>query len=258
MPVHDDAPVGAPCWIELFTKDPDTTRSFYSALFGWTAEAPNPDFGGYFNFQKNGVRVAGGYQNDGSAGTPDMWSVYLATDDAQATADRAAANGATVVVPPMQVADLGTMEVFVDPGSAPVGGWQPGTHRGFGLHQEAGTPSWFELHTREYDKAVAFYKDVFRWDAHTVGDTPEFRYTTYGLGDDAVAGIMDSSAFMAEGEQPHWAIYFHSDDLDADVAKVAELGGSVVMAAHDTPYGRLAVVADPTGVEFRLRQPPAA
>jgi predicted enzyme related to lactoylglutathione lyase len=256
MPVRDGAPVGAPCWIELFTKDPDTTRAFYNELFGWTCEAPNPDFGGYFNFSKNGVRVAGGYQNDGSSGAPDAWSVYLATDDAQVTADRAAANGGTVVVPPLQVATLGTMEVFLDPGNASIGGWQSGEHRGFGLHQEPGTPSWFELHTRDYDKAVAFYKNVFAWDAHTAADAPEFRYTTYGDGDDALAGIMDSSQFMTAGEQAHWAIYFHSSDAEADVAKVEKLGGSVVMATHDTPYGRLAVVADPTGIQFRFRQPP--
>src|SRR4051812_10467403 len=78
MPVHDDAPVGAPCWIELFTKDPDTTQSFYNQLFGWTCEDAGQGYGGYFNFSKRGRRVAGGMQNDGSHGTPDGWSVYLA------------------------------------------------------------------------------------------------------------------------------------------------------------------------------------
>ena len=29
------------------------------------------------------------------------------------------------------------------------------------------------------------------------------------------------------------------------------------MAAEDTPYGRLATAADPTGAVFRLHQPPA-
>ncbi len=31
--------------------------------------------------------------------------------------------------------------------------------------------------------------------------------------------------------------------------------GSVVMDAEDTPYGRLAVVTDPTGAQFKLRTP---
>jgi predicted enzyme related to lactoylglutathione lyase len=41
------------------------------------------------------------------------------------------------------------------------------------------------------------------------------------------------------------------------VARVVALGGAVVHAAEDTPYGRIAQVADPTGIEFRLVQPPA-
>ena len=34
MPLRDTAPLGAPCWIDLFTSDPDTSRAFYRDLFG--------------------------------------------------------------------------------------------------------------------------------------------------------------------------------------------------------------------------------
>ncbi len=84
MPLREEAPLGAPCWIELFSSDMDRARSFYGELFGWTSEDAGPDFGGYINFSRDGVRVAGGMRNDGSAGTPDGWSVYLATADAEA------------------------------------------------------------------------------------------------------------------------------------------------------------------------------
>ena len=56
MPARDNAPAGAPCWVNLMTSDPARSREFYTGLFGWTAEPPNPDFGGYFNFAKDGVR----------------------------------------------------------------------------------------------------------------------------------------------------------------------------------------------------------
>jgi len=36
------------------------------------------------------------------------------------------------------------------------------------------------------------------------------------------------------------------------VQLIVENGGSVVRAAEDTPYGRLAAVADPTGAGFNL------
>ena len=53
-----------------------------------------------------------------------------------------------------------------------------------------------------------------------------------------------------------WTAYFQVADGDAAVAKVAELGGSVVRALQDTPYGRIGVVADNHGAVFALITPP--
>jgi len=41
------------------TPDTQRSRAFYCELFGWTADEPNAEFGGYFNFRKDGVVVAG-------------------------------------------------------------------------------------------------------------------------------------------------------------------------------------------------------
>jgi uncharacterized protein len=252
MPKRDSAPVGAPCWVDLFTSDPDRSRAFYSQLMGWASEEPNEQFGGYFNFSKGDSLVAGGMRNDGTAGVPDHWNVYLAVENAEATVEVAVAHGGGVIVPAMAVADLGSMAVVTDAGGAAIGMWQPGTHRGMGIIGEPGAPAWFELHTRDYDASVQFYKDVFGWDAHTMSDTPEFHYTTLGEGGAALAGIMDSTGFLPEGVPPHWAVYFRVDDTDAAVKTAVELGGALIMPAEDTPHGRIAMVSDPTGGHFRL------
>lgn len=256
MNAIDDGPTGTPCWIELFAADPDQVLPFYGQLFGWKSEPPQEEFGGYINVTTaDGRRLAGCMKNDGSTGAPDGWSVYLHTDDAEKAAAAATANGGAVMVPAMQVMDLGTMVVLADAGQAAIGGWQPGSHRGFEARAEPGAPAWFELLTRDYDASVAFYRDVFGWDTHIEGDTPEFRYTTLGKGDDARAGIMDASAFLPEGVPAHWSIYVQVDDADATSATITELGGSVVQPAEDTPYGRLATVSDPGGNTFKLLQP---
>lgn len=243
---------GAPCWIDLYSSDTDLATAFYGRLLGWKAEPPQEGFGGYFTFTKDGKHVAGCMANDGKAGTPDLWTIYLTTDDVEATAQSATANGGRVQVPPMQVGENGSFAMLGDPGNAGIGAWQPGSVKGFEVRDEVGTPAWFELHTREYEKSVAFYREVFGWDAHVAGDTPEFRYTTLGGGESQLAGIMDATAFLPEGSPAAWSVYFRVDDADAALERVVELGGKVAQPAMDTPYGRLAQAADPTGASFKL------
>ncbi len=99
---------------------------------------------------------------------------------------------------------------------------------------------------------MAFYESVFGWDTHVMSDTDDFRYTTLGEGDGALAGIMNSTGHLSEGEPSFWNLYFGVPDTDAALVKVEELGGSILMGAEDTPYGRLASVADSTGAEFMV------
>lgn len=252
MAHRDEAPIGAPCWIDLFTSDPDASRAFYSELFGWTSEEAGEEFGGYISFSKADQAVAGCMRNDGSSGMPDVWTVYLATDDVHKTVEAAEANGGQVHIPVMEIADIGTMALIGDPGGAAIGVWQPGTFKGFGVHAEPGAATWFELLTRHYDTSVAFYRDVFRWNTHTVSDSTEFRYTTCGEGDTQEAGIMDATSFLPEGVPAHWSVYFGVTDADETLARIVELGGAVTDPAKDTPYGRLAAATDPTGASFKL------
>ncbi len=252
MPQFQSTTTGAPCWVDLFSSDTDKAEEFYGRLFGWTAESAGEEYGGYINFAKDGQLVAGCMRNDGTAGMPDQWSVYLATTDAEATAKAVQAHDGSVVVAPMQVMDRGTMAMFGDVGQAGIGAWQPGTHTGFGVVAEPGAPGWFELHTRDYAKAVQFSQDAFGWDTHVASDTDDFRYTTLGEGENQQAGIMDIAGFPADEFPVGWSIYFVAHDADATIAKAVELGGAVVRPAEDSPFGRLATLSDPTGAQFKI------
>jgi predicted enzyme related to lactoylglutathione lyase len=255
MPAPDTTVPGAPIWVDIFTSDPERARAFYSELFGWVADEGVEEFGGYFNFTKDGKRVAGGMKNDGAMGAPDTWTIYLASSDADATVAAAEAAGGHVVVPVGRVGDLGRFAVLGDPGGAGVGLWESGAHTGFEVIGEPGTPSWFELHTSEYDASLAFYRDVFGWVLFTAVDTPEFRYTTHTGPEPQYAGVVDASQWRPEGPPAEWFVYFGVDDADKTVEQVVELGGAVIDPAEDTPYGRLATVSDPTGTKFKLLGP---
>ena len=249
MPAHDRSPNGAPCWVELFTSDPEAAKAFYGALLGWDAEAPNPEFGGYANFTSGGVRVAGLMRNDGSQGAPDFWTTYLAVPDVAATVEAAVAAGGQVHVPVMPVADLGVMAAVTDPSGAFIGFWQPGTHAGYGRVAEVGAPCRHELHTRDYAAALGFYRGVLGWETKEIGGSDD-RYTQAMAEGEPFAGVLD--ARLAEGVPSHWTVYFGVADADAACAEAQELGGNVVEAPMDTPYGRIATLTDPTGTLFRV------
>ena len=244
---------GEPCWIELFTPDTDASAAFYAPLFGWTAGEASEEFGGYRMFFHGETPVAGLMVNDGSMGSPSTWSVYLASDDAAATVAKARASGAEVFAE-MQVGDLGHMAMLRDPAGAMVGVWQPLEFGGTGVHAQVGAPAWFETLSTDYPTSVAFYTDVFGWAAHTMSDTEEFRYTTLGKDEDARAGIMDAAGFLG-GEPSRWQFYVQVADTDATVEQAVAAGGTLVQPVDDSPYGRLAVLRDPVGVQFSVMGP---
>jgi len=245
-----DISAGAPCWVDLSTSDTAAAREFYTGALGWTAGEASEEFGGYFMFEHQGTPVAGCMP--AMPGAPaDLWSVYLAVQDATKTVEAAVASGGQVAVPAMAVADLGTMGVVLDPGGAAIGLWQPGQFAGITNRDDAGLPSWFELHTTDYAGALAFYRDVFGWTIQTLTDTPEMKYSVLDHGDDPLAGIFDVSG-QGPDARLGWVFYVWVADADATAARVAALGGSVLDQPVDTPYGRLATVADPQGAVFKL------
>ena len=248
---------GAPCWVDLFTSDTARAEQFYGELFGWTVEHGDEEkYGGYIMFHRDGKMVGGCMRNDGSSGAPDLWSVYLATDDARRTVERAVELGGRVVLPAMDVPEQGVMAMVTDPSGAAVGVWQGSQNPGIEVVAEPGTPNWFELHTRDYDRTLSFYEDVFGWDTHVMSDTDDFRYTTLGEGDSQQAGVMDAAAMLPEDVPGLWGIYWGVEDPDAFVEKALALGATVLHPAEDTPYGRMATLADPTGAMFRIIHPP--
>lgn len=248
-------PIGAPCWMDLLTSDTAQARAFYAEIFGWTAGEAAEQFGGYFMFMRDGAPVAGCMPKlPGMPGTdgPDTWGVYLSVADAKATVEAALAHGGTLREGPMDVADLGSQAVIGDSNGARIGLWQANSFPGIAAFGELGTPAYFELLTRNYAGAVAFYRDVFGWEGQVVSDTDEFRLTALAANGDTIAGIMDASAFVPAGEQDRWGVYVKVADADATLATVTELGGTVTEPAMDTPYGRLAGATDPTGARFKI------
>ena len=257
------APVGAPIWFDLMSSDPERAADFYREIFGWELEGPpQPEFGGYQNFTCNGKRVAGLVPQMDAGGPANIWSVYLHTTDADATVAATRAAGATVMVPPMSVGELGSMMVVVDPAGAVIGFWQPGTHPGFtewGVH---GAPYWFECQSKDYDSSLAFYRSVLgaRIDEIGTGGDPDAvgpdQYGQVFAGESAYSRIMDSANLFPAEVPSFWQVYITVDDVAATVKQSQALGAEIVMPPEETPYGTLAAIKDPLGALICLGHPP--
>ncbi|UXA17274.1 VOC family protein [Mycobacterium sp. SMC-4] len=251
MPVRSSTPLGAPIWIDLGTSDLERAQQFYGTVFGWTFESAGPDYGGYVNAFRDGRPVAGLMANDPQWNAADGWTTYLHTADIAATVAKAAEAGGTTCMAPMEVPEKGWMAILTDPTCAVVGLWQPTGHHGFELVNEHGAAVYHQLTVGDYASALQFYRAVFGWQTNTVSDTDEFRYSTASFDGEELLGVMDGSV-LPDAAPSEWTVFLAADDVDKTIEMIVENGGSVVRAAEDTPYGRLAALADPTGAQFNL------
>lgn len=134
---------GAPCWVDPMSCDTAASRSFYLGVLGWGAGDADEQMGGYFQFFKDGVPVAGAAPNPSGGAMPDAWSVYLNSANADETLARASEHGGSVMLAGMKVADLGNDGRRTRPGAS-IGVWAPDQFRGFGRLGEPGAAVWFE------------------------------------------------------------------------------------------------------------------
>ena len=253
------ATTGTSAWIDVSAHDFAASKEFYTGLFGWTFEQLGDEFNSY-NLIRNGDALVGGAM-DVTGMTcplgnpiPSEWSVYLTVDDLDARLQKAEQHGAIIAMGADQVGDSGRMAMLIDPTGATICMWEPKDLDGFDFTGQPGSPVWFELMTHKFDEASAFYTAVF--DANLVSmseqmDDDSFRYVTNGPGETASWGLGDATGVMPE-DAAGWRVYLGVESADAAVAKVEELGGRLLDGPVDSPFGRIATIADPEGATFQI------
>jgi len=238
------------CWTELSTSDPVAAKTFYTSLFGWTAnDMPIPDGGTYTMLMNADGKAVGALFKAQQPGVPPHWGLYVAVASADDAQKKAESIGAKIMAPAFDVMDVGRMAVIQDPTGAVISVWQAKVHQGFGVVQEPNTFCWAELLTSNTDVAGKFYKDLFGWGLKP-SSHDGMQYTELQVGTQSVGGMMPPP--MA-GIPSHWAAYFFATDLDASVTKAKSLGAKVTVGPQAIPnVGRFAVLQDPQGAHFSL------
>ena len=243
-------PNGVPCWADVSATDVRASGAFYTAVLGWAVPEPDEQWGGYVTAEADGRMAAGiGPLQDGG---PAAWTLYLATDDVEGLTARAAEHGGTVLAPVMDVGPLGRMAVLADPSGAPFGLWQAGTMIGASVVNEPGSLVWEDLRSTDPDAARAFYGALFgfRYETLEMAGPDD---ATFGLPSEPhVLGGMGGLMGLPAGTPSHWLVSFQVADADAATAAAERAGGTVVAPPEDTPFGRMARLADPDGATFMV------
>lgn len=251
--------LGTTAWLDLNSTDLDTAKAFYAGLFGWTFEDGGEALN-HYAMVRNGDALVGGAMDVSGMTCPDgdplpsAWSVYLAVDDVDARVSAAREQGAQTVVEPDDAGRAGRFAVIVDSNNAGIGLWQAGEIDGYDFTGQPGSPVWFENMTHGFERATEFYTIVFGANlvpmlTPMAGD--DFHYATNGPEDEATWGLCDATD-VVPADATGWRIYFAVDSTDAALARVRELGGEVLDGPVDSPFGRIATVADPTGATFQI------
>ena len=110
---------GSLIWVELATTDEKGATEFYTKLFPWKPEVMPMDDMNYTIFKTDAMPGSGMYQiTQKQKGMPTSWLVYFAVADCDQTVETAKTKGANVMVPPMDIPNVGRFSIMSDPQGA--------------------------------------------------------------------------------------------------------------------------------------------
>lgn len=263
-------PLGTPTWIDYTANGLGPSLTFYERLAGWSIADQGETYGHYHLASGSAGEVAGlmdttGMPCPGGGEIPTAWDVYLAVENVDETLAKARVAGAEVVVEAMDVPGRGRTAMILGPDGAPIGLWEERGFAGFPDSMAPGCPVWFEFMSKDAEASRRFYTEVFGFDyqpmpmssedvvgadAAVMGDPPG--YWTNGTPETATSGLCDASSWLPAGARSYWRWYLSVPSTDAALDAVRELGGSVLDGPTNTPWGRMATIADPAGATLQL------
>jgi predicted enzyme related to lactoylglutathione lyase len=242
-------------WYELMTTDVAAARAFYANVVGWGArDASTPDLA-YTLFTAGKASVSGLMElpeaTKRMGGTP-RWIGYVGVSDVDGTADRIKRLGGAVYVPPTS-SNIGRISIVADPQTATlalVKGLKPGRQQPTELGK-AGHVGWHELLAVDWDKAFAFYGELFGWQKADLEIGPTGPYQLFSAGGQTIGGMFTKSPTEP---LPYWLFYFNIGDIDAAAERVKSGGGRIYEGPLEVSGDSwIARCIDPQGAFFALQ-----
>lgn len=242
-------------WYELMTTDIETAKAFYANVLGWRARDSAMPGLAYSLFTVGDVPVTGLMslpEDARRAGVTPHWIGYVGVDDVDAAVGRIKQLGGTVRVAPTDVPDISRFAIVADPQMATfalVKGMKPRQEPSAELGA-LGRVGWHELLAADWEKAFAFYGELFGWrkaDSH-VGAMGA--YQQFSAGGEAIGGMFTKPPTLP---LPFWLYYFNVGDIEAAATRVEAGGGEILYGPTTVPGGAWIVhCLDPQGAIFAL------
>jgi uncharacterized protein len=252
-------------WYELMTSDRAAAEGFYSKVIGWTLSPFGDPADPYMIVEAAGQGVGGIMTIPKEAcdqGAKPGWIGYVHVTDIDAAVAKLRNGGGTVHREPEMIPTVGRFAVVADPLGAVFAMLQPeGEDMPPIAPGTTGTVGWHELHSSDWEKALAFYGEQFGWvgnDAMDMG--PMGKYQFFGFepkaGDAECADTAGAMFNDPQAPHPYWAFYVHVDDIDAAHGRITDNGGTVLNGPQEVPGGTWIINAiDPQGAMFSVVGP---
>ena len=242
-------------WYELMTTNVAIAKAFYASVVGWDTRNASMPGSAYSLFTIGDAPVAGLVSVPADAtrtGAAPQWIGYVGVDDVDAAVERIEQSGGAVYVPPTDVLNISRFSVVADPQMATlavVTGRSSTQAQPAGLSTR-GRVGWHELLAADWEKALAFYGELFGWqkaDSH-VGVMGA--YQDFSAAGETIGGMFTKPPTLP---LPFWLYYFNIDDIEAAAQRVEAGGGQIVYGPIEVPGGPWIVhCTDPQGAIFAL------
>ena len=246
-PATTESHPGEFVWAELHTGDSAAATKFYPGVFGWTAVTLDDQGVVYTVFSNGNHPVAGLRQRSVSAAShPSRWINYIAVTDLAAALSAVTKAGGEVRAPARDFPQIGSEAIVTDNAEAPFGLLHSSSGDSADVEPVVGTWNWFHLFVKDPQAASDFFRQVFNYEVTLDARVGKKTESLLSSGAFNRGGV----SMLSEGKnaKPGWLGVIRVANLDETTARVAGLGGEVLVAPPDAAFGsRFALIADPTG-----------
>ncbi len=249
-------------WRDLLTNDPEGSKRFYGELFGWQFEsvgsAANLGNNSDYTLIRHNGRLIGGMVDTVALNDRDdisQWIIFMSVADVEAEVAAVAAAGGEIVTPPVDLQRRGKLAIIRDVEGAMFGLLQSRDGDPEDQVPEIGDFLWDELWTTDVSSAVGLYEEVGQLKAgapeNAAASSIAETYRVLRSGETPRVGVMPRPL---EDLPPVWVTYIRSADPAAITARVADLGGRVIVEAQPRAVGgEAAFIAGPSGAGIALQ-----